>query len=202
MATHRKFACTLLILICTATSAQTQAQKPAQTQAQTQTTDSPGLSPRAAIGVSMQSRGYSAGYGLSLRAGVSNEIVPQLRWGVDIALERFGRATGNVYAPCPVGDACSSGPDGALTLASLGLELRWGEFQRATAYMIGGGGVTRMLERTNAPARSYAHVTGGIGWMFPGEGPTPFFELRLINYLAAHEPMSRWSFPVVFGFRF
>lgn len=97
-------------------------------------------------------------------------------------------------APCPDRDDAD-----AFGHLSAQLVLR----DEGGAYLVGGGGVTRLLGAEASSKRTYVHVTGGIGWSFAQAGlRRPFLELRFKKYLRASDPMSAWSLPVLVGVQF
>ena len=160
-----------------------------------------GLSPTLAIGVSAQNRDYRAILGWSARAGASGPVMQRLDWAADLSLERFGDDGGVEFAPCPADSQCVETPD-AITLGHASALLVLRDNEGPSAYLLGGGGLTRVLSSGESARRTYAHATAGIGWPFARDGRGVFLELRFNKFLRAEEPMSAWSLPVLLGFRF
>ena len=160
---------------------------------------SAGISTVLAIGVAGQSDDERALLGLVFRVGMSARLAPRLDWGADLAIERFGHG-GGVNGLCNPDFPCPEGVD-AVTLGHGTAVLVLREEGAPHAYLLAGGGVTRLMADP-APSRTYAHMTGGIGWSFARDGPRPFLELRFNKYLRARDPMPTWTLPVVFGVRF
>ena len=160
----------------------------------------PQLSPTLAIGVSAQNRDYRAMLGLATRVGVSGPLFLRLDWAADVSVERFGDAVLE-FAPCPADSHCVETPD-AITLGHASAVLVLRDNEGPSAYLLGGGGLTRILTSGESSRRTFAHVTTGIGWPFMRDGAGPFLELRVNKFLRAKEPMSAWTAPLLLGFRF
>ncbi len=157
------------------------------------------ISPRLAIGVTTQNSDYRAFLGTAARVGISGRLAPRLDWGADLTLERFGNGDGVSTPPCA--DVCPDIPD-ANTFGHVSAVLVLREEDGPNAYLVGGGGVSRLMTSRSSTRRTYAHVTGGVGWTLTRGGARPFLELRFNKYLDASDPMSAWSLPVLLGFHF